>query len=93
MFTPLNKRVLVKPKEAKTMTKGGLHIPDSAKEKPQVGEIVAIAPNCEGLDAGAIGRMVMYGKYAGTPVELDREGSEEKEKYLILAEKELLGVL
>lgn len=79
--------------KAETMTPGGLHIPDSAKERPQLGEIVAVSPDCEVLSKEAEGRTVMYGKYAGTEVEMVAEESNEKEMLLIVSEKDLLGII
>ena len=59
MIRPLGDRVLIEPKEAETKTAGGLYIPDTAKEKPQQGTVVAV------------GESVLYGKYAGTEVTVD----------------------
>jgi chaperonin GroES len=93
MFTPLNKRILIKPNEAQDLSKGGLYIPDSAKERPQIGTIVAVALDCEVLNQEAVGSRVMYGKYAGGSIELTAKDSEEKETFLIVPEKELLGII
>lgn len=85
---PINDRVVVKPAPAEEKTKGGIIIPDSAKEKPQRGEVVAVGPGKE--DKGMtvkVGDVVLYGKYAGT--ELSHEGVD----YLIMREDDILVVL
>lgn len=85
---PINDRVVVKPAPADTKTKGGIIIPDTAKEKPQRGEVVAVGPGKEGnLMNVAIGDIVLYGKYAGQ--ELNYGG----EDYLIMREDDILVVL
>lgn len=85
---PINDRVVVKPAPAEEKTKGGIIIPDTAKEKPQRGEIVAVGP---GKDGNAMtvskGDIVLYGKYAGQ--ELNYEG----EDYLIMREDDILVIL
>ena len=85
---PINDRVVVKPAPADEKTKGGIIIPDTAKEKPQRGEVVAVGP---GKDGNAMtvskGDVVLYGKYAGQ--ELNYEG----EDYLIMREDDILVVL
>ncbi|MFZ4576057.1 MAG: co-chaperone GroES [Phycisphaerales bacterium] len=90
---PLEDRVLVKPMEAETKTASGIYLPESAKEKPIRGEIVAAGPG-KRLENGQRGQMsvkvgdtVVFGKYAGTEVEV--KGA----KHLIMRESELLGVL
>ena len=90
---PLEDRVVVKPKEAEAVTAGGIVLPDSAKEKPLMGEVVAVGDG-KLLDSGARGEMsvkkgdvVLYGKYGGSEVEVD--GVE----YKILRESELLGIV
>lgn len=89
---PLEDRVLVKPVEQETMTASGLFLPESAKEKPIEGTVVAVGPG-KRLDNGGRAQMtvgvrdtVVYGKYAGTEVEID--GVD----HLILRESELLGI-
>ena len=85
---PINDRVVVKPAPAEEKTKGGIIIPDTAKEKPQKGEIVAVGPGKEGnLMTVQVGDTVLYGKYAGQ--ELHYEG----EDYLIMREDDILIVL
>ncbi|MCI0499458.1 MAG: co-chaperone GroES [Planctomycetales bacterium] len=90
---PLEDRVVVKPQEAETKTAGGIVLPDSAKEKPLMGKVVAAGPG-KMLDSGSRGTMsvkkndvVLYGKYSGSDVEV--EGTE----YKILRESEILGIV
>ena len=89
-ITPLEDRVVVKPLEAETTTASGLVIPDTAKEKPQEGEVLAVGPGRfeEGqrlpLDV-AVGDIVLYSKYGGTEV---KYGGEE---FLILSARDLLA--
>jgi chaperonin GroES len=90
--TPLHDRVLVKRIEEKETVKGGIIIPDSAKEKPQEGEVIAVgAGKIEKgervpLDVKA-GDRILFGKYSGTEIKLDNE------EYLILREEEILAKL
>jgi chaperonin GroES len=90
---PLDDRVVVKPEEAEEKTAGGIVLPDTAKEKPMMGKVIAVG---EGklLDNGnrvAVGvkkgQIVLYGKYAGSDVEIDQV------EYKILRESEILGIL
>ncbi|MBL8633586.1 MAG: co-chaperone GroES [Polyangia bacterium] len=90
---PLHDRVIVKRLPEEEVTKGGIIIPDSAKEKPIQGEVVAVGPG-KTLDNGKtvaldvkVGNKVLFGKYAGSEVKLD--GTE----HLILREDEILAVL
>ena len=90
---PLNDRILVKRLEEEETTKGGIIIPDSAKEKPAEGEIVAVG-NGKVSDSGdvralevKVGDKVLFGKYSGTEVKI--EGNE----YLIMREDDILGVI
>ena len=92
-FRPLHDRVVVRRIEAEEKTKGGIIIPDSAKEKPVEGEVLAVG-NGKVQDDGSVrkpevkkGDRVLFGKYAGTEVKLD--GVE----HLILREDDILGVL
>ena len=89
---PLSDRVLVKRLQEEETTKGGIIIPDTAKEKPQQGKVVAVG---EGklLDNGnrvtpavKVGETVLFGKYAGTEIKVDGE------EYLILREDDIFGV-
>ncbi len=85
---PLADRVLVKPAPAEEKTVGGIIIPDTAKEKPLQGEVLAVG--CGTKDEAMVlkaGDNVLYGKYSGTEVELDGE------KYLIMRQSDVLAVL
>ena len=85
---PINDRVVIKPAPAEEKTKGGIIIPDTAKEKPQRGEVVAVGPGKDGnLMTVQEGDIVLYGKYAGQ--ELNYEGND----YLIVREDDILVVL
>lgn len=85
---PINDRVVVKPAPAEETTRGGIIIPDTAKEKPQRGEVIAVGPGKEGnLMTVQVGDTVLYGKYSGQ--ELQYEG----EDYLIMREDDILVVL
>jgi chaperonin GroES len=85
---PINDRVVVKPAPAEEKTKGGIIIPDTAKEKPQRGEVVAVGPGKDGnLMTVQVGDIVLYGKYAGQ--ELNHDGND----YLIMREDDILVVL
>ena len=87
-FKPINDRVVVKPAPAEEKTKGGIIIPDTAKEKPQKGEVVAVGPGKEDNKMTVKkGDTVLYGKYAG------QELSFEGEDYLIMREDDILVVL
>ena len=90
---PLEDRVLVKPAEQESVTESGLYLPESSKERPVQGKVVAVGPG-KRLDNGKRSEMavkkgdtVVYGKYAGTEVEI--KGNE----HLILRESELLGIV
>jgi len=90
---PLNDRILVKRLEGEEKTAGGIIIPDSAKEKPAEGEIVAVGPG-KLNEAGArvamdvaVGDRVLFSKYGGTEVKLDGED------FLIMREDDILGVV
>lgn len=85
---PLADRVLIKPAPAEEKTVGGIIIPDSAKEKPLRGEIVAVGNGTKDEEMVLkAGDTVLYGKYAGTELEL------ESEKYLIMRQSDVLAVL
>ncbi|NIP56521.1 MAG: co-chaperone GroES [Gemmatimonadetes bacterium] len=92
-LTPLADRVVVKPLEETEEMRGGLYIPDTAKEKPQQGEIVAVGPGKLTDDGSRIepevevGNKVLYGKYSGTEVTV------EGEEYLILRESDILAIV
>ena len=85
---PLADRVLIKPAPAEEKTVGGIIIPDSAKEKPMKGEIVAVGNGTKDEEMVVKpGDTVLYGKYAGTELELDGE------KYLIMRQSDVLAIL
>ncbi len=90
-FTPLGERIVIKPMEQEAQTKGGILLPDTAKEKPQEGEVVAVGPGRVADDGSRIameltvGDKVIYSKYAGTEYE---DGDEE---YLIMRESDVLA--
>ena len=90
---PLGDRVLVKASDAAEQERGGIIIPDTAQEKPQQGEIVAVGPGKRG-DNGEllpmnvkVGETILYGKYGGTEVKLDGE------EYLIMSVNDIYGVI
>ena len=92
-FRPLGDRVLVKRVEEEEKTKGGIIIPDTAKEKPQEGEVVAVGPGARD-DSGKIqpldvkaGDRILYGKCSGTEVKIDGKD------LLIMKESDVLGVV
>jgi chaperonin GroES len=90
---PLHDRILIKRIEEKETIKGGIIIPDSAKEKPQEGEVIAVG-NGKKTDDGKVipldvkaGDRILFGKYSGTEIKIDEQ------EYLIVREEEVLGVL
>ncbi len=92
-FTPLHDRVLVRRVESEEKTKGGLIIPDNAKEKPAEGEVVSVGEGAR-KDSGELiamtvkqGDRVLFGKWSGTEVTLDGE------ELLIMKESDILGVM
>ena len=85
---PINDRVVVKPALAEEKTKGGIIIPDTAKEKPQRGKVVAVGPGKDGnLMTVQVGDIVLYGKYAGQELQFERQD------YLIMREDDILVIL
>lgn len=85
---PINDRVVIKPVPADEKTAGGIIIPDTAKEKPQKGEVVAVGPGKDDQSMTvAKGDTVLYGKYAGQ--EINYEGAD----YLIMREDDILVIL
>lgn len=90
---PLQDRILIKRIEEKETVKGGIIIPDTAKEKPQEGEVVAVGHGKKTEDGKLIpldvkvGDRVLFGKYSGNDIKIDEQ------EYLILREEEILGVL
>ena len=88
MIKPLADRVVIEPKEAETKTASGIYIPDTAKEKPQQGTIVAAGPGKKDEPMEVkVGDSVLYGKYAGTEVTVDDK------KYLIVKQSDILAIL
>jgi len=90
---PLGERILVKPLESEQKTPGGIILPDSAKEKPQKGEVIAVGSG-KLLEDGTVkplevkvGDKILYGKYSGSEV------SHDAQEYLILREEEVLAIL
>jgi len=92
-FKPLHDRVVVKALESEERTKGGIIIPDTAKEKPMQGKVVAVGPGARGEDGKLqpigvkTGDKVLYGKWSGTEVKIDGED------LLIVKEADILGVV
>ena len=90
---PLGDRVLVKRLEQEEVTKGGIIIPDSAKEKPMKGEVIAVGPGKLGEDGKHMkmhvekGNLVLFNKYAGTEIKLDTED------FLVMREDDILAVI
>ncbi|MBK8555023.1 MAG: co-chaperone GroES [Lewinellaceae bacterium] len=88
MMKPIADRVIIKPAPADEKTKGGIIIPDTAKEKPQRGEIIAVGPGKDGnLMTVQVGDIVLYGKYSGQEINLD--GND----YLIMREDDVLCII
>ena len=90
--SPLADRVVVKPLEETEQMRGGLYIPDTAKEKPQQGEVIAAGPGRFEKDKRVpmevkVGDKILYGKYSGTEVNLDGD------TYLILRETDILAIV
>ncbi|MHC4071614.1 MAG: co-chaperone GroES [Planctomycetota bacterium] len=90
---PLDDRIVIKQSDAEEMSAGGILLPDSAQEKPQIGKVIAIGPG-KLLDDGKRSRMsvkkkdeVIYGKYTGSDIEIDSR------KYVILRESDVLGIV
>lgn len=83
-FQPLGKRVLVKRVEETKTTASGIIIPDNAKEKPLIGEVVAVSKEVEDVK---VNNKVVFAKYGGTEIKLDNE------EYLVLNTDDLLGIL
>ena len=92
-FRPLHDRVVVKALESDERTKGGIIIPDTAKEKPMQGKVVAVGPGARGEDGKLqpmgvkSGDKILYGKWSGTEVKIDGED------LLIMKESDILGVV
>jgi chaperonin GroES len=92
-FRPLHDRVVVEPLEEEEKTAGGIIIPDTAKEKPVQGKVLAVGPGARGEDGKLVapdvkkGDKVLYGKWSGTEVKLDGK------TMLIMRESDIMGVL
>jgi chaperonin GroES len=92
-FRPLHDRILIKRVEEKETVKGGLIIPDTAKEKPQEGEVLAVGNGTTGKDGKVVpldvkaGDRILFGKYSGAEIKMDNE------EYLIVREEEVLGIV
>ncbi len=92
-FRPLHDRVLVKRVEEETKTKGGIIIPDTAKEKPMQGEVLAVGPGARNEKGELVtpdvkpGDRILFGKWSGTEVKLDGE------ELLIMKESDIMGIL
>jgi chaperonin GroES len=90
---PLQDRIIVKRLEEETMTAGGIFIPETAKEKPQKGEVIAVGNGKKTEDGKVIpidvkkGDKVLFGKYAGTEIKIDGQ------EYLIMREDDILGIM
>ena len=93
IFKPLGDRILVKPLEAKEQTKGGIVLPETAKEKPQEAEIIAVGQGKKTEDGKVIpvslkvSDKVLYGKYSGTEITIDGD------EYLIIREEDVFGII
>jgi chaperonin GroES len=93
MFKPLHDKVLVQQLEAKSVTSGGIYIPDDAKEKPTRGKVIEVGDGEIKEDGSVrplsvkVGDEILFSSYAGTPVTIDDE------EYLIMREADLLGVI
>jgi chaperonin GroES len=92
-FRPLHDRVLIRRVESEEKTKGGIIVPDTAKEKPMEGEVVAAGPGARGEDGKLqpmdvrTGDRVLFGKWSGTEVKLDGE------ELIIMKESDIMGVI
>jgi chaperonin GroES len=92
-FRPLHDRVVIRRVESEERSKGGIIIPDTAKEKPQEGEVVAVGPGARdeqghvhALDV-KVGNRVLFGKWSGTEIKIDGED------YLVMKESDVIGVI
>ena len=91
-FRPLHDRVLIKVRDSEEKTKGGIIIPDTAKEKPQEGEVVAVGPGAKTEDGKTVkmdvkvGDKVIFGKWSGTEIKIDNI------EYSIMKESDIMGI-
>lgn len=86
-FKPLGERVLVERNDEESKTSSGIIIPDNAKEKPLTGKVVAISNEVESAKTLKVGDTIVFGKYAGNEIKLD------KNEYIVLEIKDVLGVI
>lgn len=92
-FTPLHDRVLIKKIESDQKTAGGIIIPDTAKEKPMEGEVIAVGPGVRTEDGKVhpldvkVGQKILFGKWSGTEIKMDNQ------EYLVMKESDILGIL
>ncbi len=92
-ITPLHDRILVKPSNPEDVTKGGIIIPDTAKEKPQQGEVIAVGQGRINDDGKNIplqvkaGDQILYGKYSGTEITIDGD------EFMIMRESDVFGII
>lgn len=85
---PLSDRVLILPNPAEEKTAGGLFIPDTAKEKPLAGKVIAVGPGTSEVKMEVkVGDQVLYGKYAGTEIQIDSES------YIIMRQSDILAII
>ena len=93
MIRPLHDRVIVKRKEAETQTASGIIIPDTAKEKPQEGEVIAVGNGKANSEGKTIplevkkGDKILFGKYSGTDIKIDGD------EYIMMKEDDILGIV
>jgi len=92
-FRPLHDRVLVKRLDGEEKTKGGIIIPDTAKEKPMEGKVIAVGPGARGEDGKLVpldvkkGDKILFGKWSGTEVKMDGE------ELIIMKESDIMGII
>ncbi|OQX71025.1 MAG: co-chaperone GroES [Candidatus Cloacimonas sp. 4484_275] len=84
---PLDDRVVIEPKDLEEKNVGGIIIPDTAKEKPQIGEIIAVGTDEDLQEMVKVGQRILYAKYGGTEVEI------EDKKYLIVSRSDILAII
>ena len=91
-FRPLHDRVFIKALDSEEKTSGGIIIPDTAKEKPQEGEVVAVGPGAKSEDGKIVsmdvevGDIVLFGKWSGTEIKIDVT------EYIIMKESDIMGI-
>lgn len=84
---PLDDRVVIETKVSEEKNVGGIIIPDTAKEKPQIGEVIAVGTDEELREMVKVGDKILYGKYGGTEVDIDDK------KYLIVSRSDVLAII